>query len=214
MSDPLFKQFQTELGRMPFVAILRGVRPDEVVDIGQALVAAGIHLIEVPLNSPQPLESIARLAKALGHRALIGAGTVMTPEDAAAVANADGKMIVSPNTDPAVIAHSRELGLLSLPGCFTPTEAALALKSGAHALKLFPGELVTPASARAIAAVLPAQTLLLVVGGVSAANVATWKDAPVAGFGIGSGIYKPGDTAAVVAGKALVLAKSGIALRQ
>ena len=202
----LEQRFADHFARMPLVAILRGVRPDEVVGIGEALVAAGITMIEVPLNSPEPCDSIARLATALGERALTGAGTVYDPAEVAAVASAGGRLIVSPNTDAAVIGRARELGLISLPGCFTPTEAARALKAGAHGLKLFPGELVTPASARALAAVLPKKVPMLVVGGVAADTLARWKGSPVAGFGIGSALYKPGDTAADVAAKAMVFA--------
>lgn len=202
----LEQRFADHFARMPLVAILRGVKPDEVVAIGEALVAAGITLIEVPLNSPEPCDSIARLTAALGDRALTGAGTVYDPAEAAAVASAGGRLIVSPNTDAAVIGRTRELGMISLPGCFTPTEAALALKAGAHGLKLFPGELVTPASARALAAVLPRKVPLLVVGGVSADTLAHWKGSPVSGFGIGSALYKPGDAAADVAAKAATFA--------
>jgi len=209
----LEQRFAAHYARMPLVAILRGVTPDAVVGIGEALVAAGITLIEVPLNSPDPFDSIARLTDALGDRALTGAGTVYDPADVCRLAAAGGKLVVSPNTDPAVIARTREMGLLSLPGCFTPTEAALAIRSGAHALKLFPGELVTPASARALAAVLPKALPMLLVGGVAADTLARWNGTPVTGFGIGSALFRPGDDAAAVAAKAAVFVTALAAAR-
>lgn len=184
--------FDRLFSAMPLIAILRGITPGEVVAVGEALVEAGVRLIEVPLNSPQPLDSIAHLARALANHALVGAGTVMNVADVEDVAGCGGQIIVSPNTNPLVIARARALGLVSLPGCFTPTEAALALESGAHALKLFPGESVTPASARALAAVLPSGTRLIVVGGVSVATLAHWVGGAVQGFGIGSALFKPG----------------------
>ncbi len=199
MTIHLFNQM---FAHMPLVAILRGLVPGEAVAVGEALMATGIQLIEVPLNSPQPLDSIARMAKALDGRALVGAGTVMTEAEADAVAGAGGKLIVSPNTNPRVIAKARALGLVSLPGCFTPTEAALALEAGAHGLKLFPGELVTPASARALAAILPAGTRLIVVGGVSIASLPQWVGGAVHGFGIGSALFKPGLGVAAVGERA------------
>ena len=181
--------------QMPLVAILRGLEPQSAVAVGEALVEAGIVLLEVPLNSPRPLESIAALAGALGGRAMVGAGTVMTAADAEAVAAAGGQIIISPNSDPRVISTARRLGLVSLPGCFTPTEAAAALEAGADGLKLFPGELVTPASARALAAVLPRGTRLLLVGGVSAATLPQWVGGAIHGFGVGSALFKPGMSA-------------------
>jgi 2-dehydro-3-deoxyphosphogalactonate aldolase len=187
---------------MPLVAILRGIRSDEAVAIGEALVAQGIHILEVPLNSPDPLASIGAMARALAGRAIVGAGTVLDPRAVDAVADAGGEIIVSPNTDPAVIRRTRERGLVSLPGCFTPTEAFAALAAGAHAIKLFPGELVTPQSARGLGAVLPRGTRVLVVGGVSADTMKDWRDAPVHGFGIGSSLFKPGVTPADIAVRA------------
>ena len=200
MTSTIFDQM---FARMPLVAILRGLKPLEAVAVGEALVAAGIQLIEVPLNSPQPLDSINLLARSLSGRAMVGAGTVMTEADAEAVSAAGGQLIVSPNTNPRVIARTRVLGLVSLPGCFTPTEAAMALEAGAHGLKLFPGELVTPASARALAAVMPAGTKLILVGGISIANLPQWVGGAVHGFGIGSALFKPGLSAAEVGERAL-----------
>ena len=195
----LQQQFDARFAKMPLVAILRGLTPPEALDVGEALVAAGIELIEVPLNSPDPYASIALLAKALAGRALVGAGTVLEAAQVEAVMRAGGQLIVSPNADPAVIALACARGLVSLPGCVTPTECFAALKAGARALKLFPGELVTQASAKALAAVLPAGTRMILVGGVSAATLPQWVGTAVHGFGIGSALYKPGMSPADVA---------------
>ena len=184
--------FEECFGAMPLVAILRGIQPREAVGVGEALVAAGITILEVPLNSPEPLDSIARLARAVGKRASVGAGTVLEPEQVDAVFEAGGQIVVSPNCDAAVIRRTRARGMVSLPGCFTPSEAFAALKCGAHAVKLFPGELVSPNVAKAMAAVLPRKTRLLIVGGVSADSLKDWQGGPVQGFGIGSSLYKPG----------------------
>ena len=187
---------------MPLVAILRGLHPDEAVAVGAALVEGGIRIIEVPLNSPEPMTSIGRLVEAFGERAAIGAGTVLDPAHVNDVRKAGGTLIVSPNVNPDVIRRTREAGMISLPGCFTPTEAFAALSAGAHGVKLFPGELVTPNVARALAAVLPKGTRLLVVGGVSADTMVDWKGSVVHGFGIGSSLYKPGLSAGAVAERA------------
>ncbi len=197
--------FETCFGAMPLVAILRGIQPHEAVAVGEALVAAGITILEVPLNSPEPLDSIARLARAVGDRASVGAGTVLEPEAVDAVFEAGGQIVVSPNCDAAVIRRTRARGMVSLPGCLTPSEAFAALKAGAHAVKLFPGELVTPGVAKAMAAVLPKKTRLLVVGGVSADTLKDWRGGPVQGFGIGSSLYKPGLSADEVGRRARAL---------
>ncbi len=199
-------RFEHWFAIMPIVAILRGLKPDEAVPIGEALVREGIHILEVPLNSPDPLASIGALAKALAGRAIVGAGTVLDAGSVDAVADVGGEIVVSPNTDAAVIRRTRERGLVSLPGSFTPTEAFAALAAGAHAIKLFPGELVTPQSARGLAAVLPRSTRILVVGGVSPDTMKDWRDAPVQGFGIGSSLFKPGVTPDEIAGRAQTLA--------
>jgi 2-dehydro-3-deoxyphosphogalactonate aldolase len=190
------------LKRCPLVAILRGVRPDEVEAIAAALEAAGITVVEVPLNSPDPIESIRRLAVRFGERMLVGAGTVMTPAQVEAITAAGGRLIVTPHADLRVVRAAKAAGLLACPGFFTPTEAFALLEAEADALKLFPAEAASPAVLRGIRAVLPAGTAVLPVGGIDASNMRPWLAAGAAGFGIGSSIYKPGDSAQVVAGKA------------
>jgi 2-dehydro-3-deoxyphosphogalactonate aldolase len=190
------------MARCPLVAILRGVRPDEVGAIADALVDAGFAMIEVPLNSPDPLASIALLAKRYGPDVLIGAGTVLNIAEVGAVAAAGGRLIVSPNVDPAVIRASVAAGLVSLPGYFTPSEAFVALGAGAHGLKLFPAEAASPAVLKAQRAVLPAAVPLLAVGGVGVDNLGAWMAAGAQGAGLGSGLYKPGMTAHAVADRA------------
>lgn len=184
--------FAAAFADCPLVAILRGVMPDEVEPIGEALVEAGFRLIEIPLNSPRPCESIARLARLLQARAVIGAGTVLMPREVAEVIAAGGRLIVSPNSDAAVIAATVEAGLTSLPGYFTPSEAVAAIAAGAHGLKLFPAEGASPAMLKAHAAVLPPAIPRLVVGGISPQDMAAWIAAGAAGFGIGSALYRPG----------------------
>lgn len=193
------------LARCPLVAILRGVKPDEVEDIAAALEASGIAIVEVPLNSPDPLESIARLARSFGDRMLIGAGTVMSPSAALQVAQAGGRLIVTPHAAVDVVRAAKGLGMIACPGMATPTEAFACLDAGADALKLFPAEAATPAVLRAMQAVLPAGTMVLPVGGIGPGNMAAWRAAGAAGFGIGSSIYQPGDTAETVAAKARAL---------
>ena len=190
------------LRRCPLVAILRGVKPDEVEAIAEALEAAGIAIVEVPLNSPSPVESIRLLAARFGQRLLIGAGTVMTPAQVEAIAAAGGRLIVTPHADPAIVRAAKSAGLTACPGFFTPAEAFAMLAAGADGLKLFPAEAASPAVLRAIRAVLPAGTLVLPVGGMEAGTIGPWAAAGAAGFGIGSAIYKPGDNADIVAAKA------------
>jgi 2-dehydro-3-deoxyphosphogalactonate aldolase len=192
----------THLARCPLVAILRGITPSEAEAIGDALAEAGIAIIEVPLNSPDPLRSIEQLARRFGDALLIGAGTVLSVADVRSVRDAGGRIIVSPNTDIEVIAASADAGLVSAPGYFTPSEGFAALGAGAHALKLFPAEAASPAVVKAQRAVLPKHVPLLVVGGVNATNMQPWRDAGASGFGIGSAIYKPGQTAAEVGAQA------------
>jgi 2-dehydro-3-deoxyphosphogalactonate aldolase len=196
------------LDRCPLVAILRGVKPDEVPGIVTALEREGVAIVEVPLNSPQPLDSIARLAREFGERLLIGAGTVMTEAQVAEIANAGGKLIVTPHATAEVVRAAKARGLLAIPGFFTPTEAFAMLAAGADAIKLFPAEAAAPAVLRALLAVLPKGTAVLPVGGIDAASIPAWRKAGAAGFGVGSSIYKPGDSAATVAGKARLLVQS------
>ncbi|NND71091.1 MAG: 2-dehydro-3-deoxy-6-phosphogalactonate aldolase [Rhodothermales bacterium] len=179
----------------PIIAILRGVKPEEAVDIGHALIENGVTTIEVPMNSPEPLVSIEALASAFGALANIGAGTVLTPGQVQQVAHAGGQLIVSPNTDPDVIEATRAQGLESYPGVMTPTECFTALRHGADGLKFFPSMLVGPSGLAAILAVLPEKTLTYAVGGVGPENFAQWIEVGVSGFGIGSGLYKPGYSA-------------------
>jgi 2-dehydro-3-deoxyphosphogalactonate aldolase len=193
------------LSRCPLVAILRGVRPEEVEAIGEALLAEGIPVIEVPLNSPDPLDSIGRLARRFGDRALIGAGTVLDPADCARIAEAGGRLVVTPHADPEVVRAAKAAGMLAVPGFFTPGEAFALLKAGADGLKLFPAEAASPAVLKALLAVLPKGTPVLPVGGIEAGNMAPWRAAGAAGFGIGSAIYRPGDDAAAVTAKARAL---------
>lgn len=196
------KLFDEKLAELPLIAILRGITPDESLAVGDALVSAGFGIIEVPLNSPDPLISIARMAKHFAGRAIIGAGTVYRVADVDAVHQAGGTLIVSPNCNSAVIARSKELGLVSAPGIFTPTEAMTALDAGADVLKLFPGEALNPTIVRGMNAVLPKGTRLVLVGGVTPDTPKQWKDAPIAGYGIGSALYKPGLTAQEVGARA------------
>lgn len=194
--------FDAAFARCPLVAILRGVKPDEVEGIGEALVEAGFELIEVPLNSPDPLESIARLSRTFEGRAVIGAGTVLREAEVDAVRAAGGTMIISPNANTAVIAASARAGLVSLPGISTPTEAFAALDAGAHALKLFPAEGSSPKVLKAMRAVFPKGTRLLPVGGVGPDTMGPWLAAGADGFGAASALYTPGFTAAEVGERA------------
>lgn len=191
------------LETLPVIAILRGVRPEEATAIAEALHAAGLAAVEVPLNSPQPLDSIRRLRDAFGGRMLIGAGTVLTPADVAAVAEAGASFVVSPNADAAVIAATKAAGLHSAPGVFTATEAFAALAAGADALKLFPADVAGPAGLKALKAVLPPTAPVLAVGGVEPGNLAVWRGAGAAGVGVGSALYRPGATPAEVHERAL-----------
>ena len=190
------------LERCPLVAILRGVQPEEVEAIAAALEQAGVAIVEVPLNSPRPMESIARLARSFEQRLLVGAGTVMNEAQVTEIARSGGRLIVTPHAAIDVVRAAKKRSLLTVPGCFTPTEAFALLAAGADAVKLFPAEAASPAVLRAMRAVLPAGTMVLPVGGIDADNMAGWRAAGAAGFGIGSSIYRPGDTAAIVADKA------------
>lgn len=194
--------FETALTGMPVIAILRGVRPAEAASVGDALFRAGIRIIEVPLNSPEPMLSIRNLAKALGDSCVIGAGTVLRADEVDAVVDAGGHLIVSPNTNPGVISRTLTLGAISLPGIGTATEAFLAYESGARYLKLFPASTFGTSHARALLAVLPRDAVLLGVGGIGPHEVGAWISAGVGGVGMGSEIYRPGDSVDAVFDKA------------
>ncbi len=202
------------LAQLPLVAILRGIRPDEVEAVGEVLVEAGFRLIEVPLNSPEPLTSIGMLARRFGKDAIVGAGTVLTAEQVGQVQDVGGAMIVSPNTDIAVIAESARRGMVSLPGYFTPSEAFAALAAGASGLKLFPAEAASPAVLKAHRAVLPKTVPVLAVGGITTTSMGPWQQAGVNGFGLGSALYRAGATVNEVAANARVFAQAWRALRE
>ncbi|MGC1506235.1 MAG: 2-dehydro-3-deoxy-6-phosphogalactonate aldolase [Sulfitobacter sp.] len=193
---------------LPLIAILRGITPIEAPAIGAALVATGITTIEVPLNSPDALQSIAALARGLRDTAIIGAGTVLTVADVEAVAQVGGQIVVSPNCNPAVISATKAFGLQSWPGVFTPTEALAALDAGADGLKFFPASVAGPTGLSAIRAILPTGTTVYAVGGAGPKSFAEWILASADGFGLGSALYKPGSSAADVAkqGRAVVAA--------
>lgn len=200
-------RFEAAFALCPLVAILRGVRPDEVEAVGDALVDAGFTLIEVPLNSPDPLESIAKLAKRLEGRAVIGAGTVLGEGDVARVEASGGTMIISPNFNASVVEATATRGLVSLPGVATPSEAFAALRAGATALKLFPAESATPAVLKAWRAVLPISVKVLPVGGIAPDTMGPWLAAGAAGFGLGSALYKTGAEASAVKHNALAFVR-------
>jgi 2-dehydro-3-deoxyphosphogalactonate aldolase len=180
---------------LPLIAILRGIRPDEVMPVGLALFEAGFRLMEIPLNSPDPLESIRLLAAELGPRAHVGAGTVLRASQVTEVAAAGGTLIVSPNANPEVICATKAAGLLSFPGVATPTEGFAALEAGADGLKLFPAEQIPPAVVKAWRAVFPADVPLVPVGGITPDTMGSFVAAGASGFGLGSALYKPGHTA-------------------
>jgi 2-dehydro-3-deoxyphosphogalactonate aldolase len=190
------------MAALPLVAILRGIKPNEAVPVGEAIAGAGWHMIEVPLNSPQPFISITALTAAFPHL-LIGAGTVLQPEQVHQVHKAGGKLIVAPNFNADVVRAAADLGMVCLPGVATATEAFAALEAGATGLKLFPAEMIPPAAVKALRAVLPPATALFPVGGIDASNMAAYVAAGASGFGIGSSLYKPGKSAEEVKRSAL-----------
>ncbi|WP_339948011.1 2-dehydro-3-deoxy-6-phosphogalactonate aldolase [uncultured Albimonas sp.] len=186
------------LDRLPLLAILRGIAPPEARPVGDALVSAGFSILEAPLNSPEPYDTIRQLAEAHGDTCLIGAGTVLTPEQVQRTADAGGRIVVSPNFNAEVVRATKRLGMISCPGVFTPSEAFAALDAGADCLKIFPGDAIAPKFIKAIRAVLPASARIVVTGGVGAANLAEFMEAGADGAGIGSALYKPGRPAAEV----------------
>ena len=208
------EKLENWFAKMPLVAILRGVRPEEVVAIGESLYQAGIGIIEVPPNSPEPLASIQNLADALGDRCVIGAGTVLTEADVEGVAAVGGEITVSPNSNPAVIARSLALGMVPMPGWATVTEAMTAYQAGARYLKLFPAATYGPEHIKGASAVLPTDCKVLAVGGVGADSAAAWLCAGVDGFGVGSELYKPGDRAEQVYQRGLAVVTALNAARE
>lgn len=200
--NSLHESFSAALARRPLIAILRGVRPVEIESIGAALIEAGFRLIEVPLNSPDPFDSIAKLKRMAPPGVLIGAGTVLDPAAVDRLAGIGGELVISPHFDAEVVAAALRRGLIAAPGVMTPSECFAALRAGAQALKLFPGEIVTPAAVKAMRAVLPPETKLIIVGGVSPETMKPYVEAGANGFGVGSSLYKTGMTAAEVKARA------------
>jgi 2-dehydro-3-deoxyphosphogalactonate aldolase len=198
MTDPRTAFFDA-FAACPLVAVLRGLTPAECEAVGDALVEAGFTILEVPLNSPDPYESIAMLSRRYDDKVLVGAGTVLTVDQVAQVAAVGGRLVVSPNTDTAVIAATVAAGMVSLPGYFTPSEGFAALAAGAHGLKLFPAEGASPAFLKAQRAVLPKETKVLAVGGITPETMAPWHAAGADGYGLGSNLYRAGKSAADVA---------------
>jgi 2-dehydro-3-deoxyphosphogalactonate aldolase len=195
------------MAQLPLIAILRGLTPAEAPDVGQALVSSGMAIIEVPLNSPEPLQSIATLA-GLFPQTLIGAGTVLNAQQVKDVHAAGGRLVVSPHFNPAVVKQALALNMVVLPGVATPTEAFAALEAGAHGLKLFPAEMISPATVKALRAVLPQTTALMPVGGITPDNMAAYRAAGASGFGLGSSLYSPGKSAQAVQQQALAFVKA------
>jgi 2-dehydro-3-deoxyphosphogalactonate aldolase len=202
VSNAALNLFDSAFDALPLVAILRGIRPSEAEGIGAALYEAGFRMIEVPLNSPQPLESIALLARSLPADALLGAGTVLSVDAVHGVRDAGGQLVVMPHADTEVIRAAKAAGMYCVPGAATPTEAFACVKAGADAVKLFPAELVTPPLLRAMRAVLPADLRVLPVGGIAPGTMGEYRAAGAAGFGLGSALYKPGMSASTVGGNA------------
>ena len=193
----LLSQFHAHMDSLPLMAILRGLKPEEALDVGQAIVNAGFHILEVPLNSPDPLRSIQILAAAFPH-ALVGAGTVTTAQQVRDIKAAGGQLIISPHLDDNVVCEAVNLGLISLPGVATPSEAFKAIALGAHGLKLFPAEMISPAVVKSMRAVLPKHIRLIPVGGIGTHNMANYRNSGASGFGIGSALFAPGKSAQAV----------------
>lgn len=190
----MLPSLQSYLDALPLVAIVRGIKPGEAISVAEILYQTGFRIIEVPLNSPQPFDSIAAMAKQFGHDALIGAGTVLAIQDLARVRDAGGKLIVMPHADAALINEAKRLGLICAPGIATATEGFAALAAGADALKLFPAEMLTPGVVKALRAVFPKDTVMIPVGSITPENMAAYWQAGANGFGLGSALYRPGMT--------------------
>ena len=206
-SDHPQKAFAEAMTQLPLIAIVRGLTPAEAPAIGEALVSSGFVLIEVPLNSPQPLDSIAQLVAQFPH-ALVGAGTVLQVQQVKEVHAAGGRLVVAPNFNPSVVAAALALGMVVLPGVATPTEAFAALDAGAHGLKLFPAEMISPATVKALRAVLPKASALMPVGGITPDNMAVYRSAGATGFGLGSALYAPGRNTELVSEKAAAFVRA------
>ena len=194
---PLLAKFQNRMDSMPLVAILRGLKPEEALAVGQAIVNAGFHILEVPLNSPEPLRSIQILSAAFPN-ALVGAGTVTTAQQVRDIKAAGGQLIISPHLDDNVVCEAVNLGLISLPGVATPSEAFRALALGAHGLKLFPAEMISPAVVKSMRAVLPKKVKIIPVGGIGLHNMADYRKCGASGFGLGSALFAPSKSAQAV----------------
>jgi 2-dehydro-3-deoxyphosphogalactonate aldolase len=204
---PLLSKFNAHMDRLPLVAILRGLKPEEALDMGHAIVNAGFHILEVPLNSPDPLRSIQILAEAFPN-ALVGAGTVTTAQQVRDIKAVGGQLIISPHLDDNVVCEAVNLGLISLPGVATPSEAFKAILLGAHGLKLFPAEMISPAVVKSMRAVLPSNIRLVPVGGIGTHNMADYRKSGASGFGIGSALYAPGKSAQAVGESAAAFVKA------
>jgi len=204
---PLLSKFNAHMDQLPLVAILRGLKPEEALDMGHAIVNAGFHILEVPLNSPDPLRSIQILAEAFPN-ALVGAGTVTTAQQVRDIKAVGGQLIISPHLDDNVVCEAVNLGLISLPGVATPSEAFKAIALGAHGLKLFPAEMISPAVVKSMRAVLPGHLRLVPVGGIGTHNMADYRKSGASGFGIGSALYAPGKSAQAVGESAAAFVKA------
>jgi len=204
---PLLAQFHAHMDKLPLVAILRGLKPEEALDVGLAIVNAGFLILEVPLNSPDPLRSIKILTAAFPN-VLVGAGTVTTAQQVRDIKAAGGQLIISPHLDDNVVCETVNLGLISLPGVATPSEAFKAIALGAHGLKLFPAEMISPAVVKAMRAVLPGHIRLIPVGGIGTHNMADYRKSGASGFGIGSALYAPGKSAQAVGESAAAFVKA------
>jgi len=204
---PLLSKFHAHMDSLPLLAILRGLKPEEALGVGQAIVNAGFHILEVPLNSPDPLRSIQILAEAFPN-ALVGAGTVTTAQQVRDIKAAGGQLIISPHLDDNVVCEAVNLGLISLPGVATPSEAFRAVALGAHGLKLFPAEMISPAVVKSMRAVLPASVRLIPVGGIGIHNMVDYRKSGASGFGIGSALFAPGQSAQAVGESAAAFAQA------